>query len=77
MDVVCAGAGDDVGRRAQAVAKFGGGVVSQNPKFGDRIYGRFENEAPVHAIEIIRAIDQKVVRLWTLAVDRVRLPLTQ
>ena len=41
------------------------------------VHRRLENKASIHAIEIIGAVNQEVVRLGTLAIHRVTLAFAQ
>lgn len=75
MECIAAGLGNDVGRGAKAAAEFGVGVVSKNAEFRDGIHWRFENESSIHSVEVVRAIDQEIVRLRTLPVNPIRLSL--
>ena len=61
MKVIGARAGDDVGGRASAMAKFRAGGVGKNAEFGDGIDRRFKNEPAVHTVEVVRAIDEEIV----------------
>lgn len=77
METVGAGTGDDVGSRTQALPELGAGVVGENLELGDCIHGRLENESAIHAVEIIRAVDQEVIGLGPLAIHRVCLARAQ
>jgi len=56
---------------------FGVGIVRQNLKFGDGVDRRLENEASIHAIKVVRTVDQEVIRLRPLTIDRVGLAVAQ
>ena len=71
MKLVRARASDYVRRRAQGIPEFGIGIVSQNFEFCDGVERRLKNKASVHSVEIVCAVDQKIVRLRPLA-DRAR-----
>ena len=73
METVGAGTGDDVGSRTQALPELGAGVVGENLELGDCIHGRLENESAIHAVEVVGPINEKIVRLRPLAIDRVGL----
>src|SRR5215470_8584716 len=73
VDLISARAGNDVGGRAKTSAEFSVGIVCKDAEFGDSIYGGLENETPIHSVEIICAIDQKVVRFRALTIDCVSL----
>src|ERR1700692_3464071 len=60
-------AGDDIRRRTQAGAELRVGVVGENSELGDGVHGRLENEAAIHTIEVVRAIDQEIVGFGPLA----------
>jgi len=77
VDMVGARARDDVRRRAQRAPEFGIRVERENAKFGNRIDGWLQNESSIYAIEVIRAVDEEVVRLRALAVHGVSLSAAQ
>src|SRR5439155_9330568 len=68
---------DDVRGRAQIVSEFGTGVVRQDSELLDRVNRRLQDESTIHAIEVVRAIYQEIVRLGSLAIDSVPLLLTK
>jgi hypothetical protein len=47
--------------------------MRDNAELADRVYRRFEDESAVNSVEVICAVDQKVVRFGSLAVDRISL----
>src|SRR5262249_22274698 len=67
----------DVGSRSQAVAELGIRVVSENSEFSDRIDRRFKHKSAVHAIEVVGAVDQKIIGLRSLPVDGVGLAIAE
>ena len=77
MKSVGARFGDDVGGRAEAIAKFGGGVMSEDSEFGDRVDRWLKDESAVNAIEVVRAVNEEIVGFGTLSIDRVRLTFTE
>ena len=77
MKVVGAGARNNIGRGTQRAAKFCVGAVRQNAKFADRVHRRFEHKAAIHAIEIVGAINKKVVGFRPLTIHRIRLAIAQ
>src|SRR5260221_7553729 len=70
-------ASDDIGGGAGAMSKFRVGSVGENAEFGDGVHGRFHDESAIDVIEIVGAIDQKIVGFGTLTVDRVGLTVAQ
>lgn len=57
VNLIGAGARNNVGGGTKAVAEFGVGVMREDAEFGDGINGRFEDEAAVDAVEVVGAID--------------------
>src|SRR5579864_7438728 len=55
------------------MSEFSAGIVGQNSELFDSINRRLEYETSVHAVEIIRTVNEKVVRLRTLTVDGISL----
>src|ERR1700760_2702612 len=77
VKIVRSGAGNDVGGGTGAMTKFGVGGVGEDAELRDCIDGRFQHKATVNGIEVVRAIDQKIVGFGALAVDCVGLALAQ
>src|SRR5215471_12165264 len=74
---VGAGARDDVGRRTQGIAKLWVGIVGQNLEFGNCVKGRFEDEASIHSVEVVGAVDHEIIGLRSLTVHGVRLAIAK
>jgi len=77
MKRICAGACDNIGRGAGTVTEFGIRSVGKNSELSDRVDRRFQDEATIDAVEIVGAIDQKIIRFGALAVDGISLTFTQ
>src|SRR5579864_6530366 len=77
MKSVRTGSGNDVRGRPEGIAKLRIGIVRKNLEFRNRIERRSENKASIDPVEVIRAIDQKVVGFGTLTVDRIGLSVAQ
>src|SRR5947209_5451999 len=73
VKIVGARTRDDVGGRTGAVPKLRAGIVRQDPEFSDRVDRGLENEAAINAVEVICAVDQKIIGLRPLAINRVTL----
>ena len=67
------GTRDDVGGRAQIMSEFGVGNMGQDSELFDRINRRLQDKSAVHAIEVVRAIYQEIIRLGSLAINCVPL----
>ena len=59
------------------MAKFGARSVRQDAKLGNGIDGKLNHEAAIDGIEVVRAINQKIVGFRTLAIHGVGLAVTQ
>src|SRR5262249_53372017 len=77
MKFVRSGAGDDVGRRTQCIAKLCVGVVRQNLEFGNCIKRRLKDEAPIHTVEVVGAVDQEIIGFRSLTVHGVCLTIAE
>ena len=77
VESVSTGTSDDIGGRTQSVSELGIGIVSKNSELSDGIHRRFENESSIHAVEIVRSVNQKIVGLGALAIHGVGLSCAQ
>src|SRR5579871_3494255 len=68
---------DEVRCRSQSVSKFCIGVMCNDAELADRIHRRLEHESTVDPVKVIRSINEKTIRLRSLAVDRITLPVAQ
>src|SRR5512146_1330877 len=77
MNCVGARPCDDVGGGAERVTKFRGSIVRDDAELADGIDRGLEHEASVHSVHVVRAINEEIVRLRALTIDRVRLPIAK
>src|SRR5450631_1851286 len=77
MESVRARPRDDVRGRTQRASELGIGAVRDDAELADRVYRRLKNESAIDAVEVICAVDEKIVRFRSLAVDRVGLAVAQ
>ena len=70
-------AGDDARRRAGGAAVFRRRGLREDAELGDRLDRQLERIAAVHAVLVLRAVDEVHVLLGPHAVDGVRLSLAQ
>ncbi len=73
MELVSTGPGDNAGCRARVGAVFRRCRVRQDAEFSDGIDRNLEGKSSIHPIHILNAVQQEVIRLGTLAIDRVGL----
>ncbi len=77
MQLVAARPRHDAGRGAAGAAVLGRRALREDAELGDRVDRQLERVAAVHAVDVLRAVDQVDVLLGPHAVDRVGLALPQ
>ena len=77
MKLVAARPGHDARRRAAGAAVLRRRALREDPELGDRLDRQLERVAAVHAVHVLRAVDQIHVLLGPHAVHRVGLALPQ
>src|SRR6185312_12887771 len=77
VNVVRARSRNDVCRRSQRASELGICVERDDAELADRVHRRLEDESAVDAVEVVRAVNKKVIRFRPLAIDRISLPIAQ
>ena len=77
VQLVGARAGDDARGRAGGAAVLGRRRLREDAELGDRFDRQLQRITAIHAVLVLRAVDQVHVLLGPHAVDGVRLALTQ
>src|SRR5580692_5715149 len=77
MELIRTRAGDDVRGRSQRVAELGIRAVRDDAELADGVDRRLEDESTIDAIDVVRAVDEKVVGFGSLAIDRIGLSIAE
>src|SRR5450631_2615499 len=51
--------------------------MRDDAELADRVHRRLKDESAVNSVKVVRAIDEKVVRFRSLAINRISLPVAQ
>ncbi len=77
MQLVAPRAGDDGGGGAAGAAKFGRRALRQDAELRDRFHRQPQRKAAVHAVHVLRAVNEVDVLFGPHAVDGIGLSLTE
>src|ERR1700684_1202034 len=77
MERIRTRAGDDVRGRSQRVSELGVRAVRDDAELADGVDRRLEDESTIDAVDVVRAVDEKVVGFGSLAIDRISLSIAE